>query len=57
MGVTTENSQTNKLKKNIQVSLATKVQDLSQLFRKAQSTYLSSNYLLLLLLFICSFVC
>jgi len=41
MGVTTENSQTNKLKKNIQVSLATKVQDLSQLFRKAQSTYLS----------------
>eukprot|EP00833_Pecoramyces_ruminatium_P013988 jgi/Orpsp1_1/1188020/evm.model.d7180000061900.1 len=41
MNVTSENSQTNKLKKNIQVSLATKIQDLSQLFRKTQSSYLS----------------
>jgi len=41
MCVTTENSQSNKLKKNIQMSLATKIQDLSQLFRKTQSTYLS----------------
>ncbi|ORY77913.1 t-SNARE [Neocallimastix californiae] len=38
MCVTTENSQSNKLKKNIQMSLATKIQDLSQLFRKTQST-------------------
>ena len=43
MGVTNENTQSNKLKKNIQVSLATKIQDLSQLFRKTQSSYLSSN--------------
>ncbi len=43
MDVTTDNTQTNKLKKNIQVSLATKIQDLSQLFRKTQSSYLSSN--------------
>jgi len=41
MNVTSDNSQSNKLKKNIQVSLATKIQDLSQLFRKAQSSYLS----------------
>jgi len=41
MDVTTENTQSNKLKKNIQVSLATKIQDLSQLFRKTQSSYLS----------------
>ncbi|ORX65213.1 t-SNARE [Anaeromyces robustus] len=37
----TLDSQSAKLKKNIQVSLATKIQDLSQLFRKAQSSYLS----------------
>jgi len=43
MGVTTENTQTNKLKKNIQVSLATKIQDLSQIFRKTQSSYLASK--------------
>jgi len=41
MGVTNENTQTNKLKKNIQVSLATKIQDLSQIFRKTQSSYLA----------------
>jgi len=46
MDVTTENTQSNKLKKNIQVSLATKIQDLSQLFRKTQSSYLSSNYII-----------
>jgi len=37
----TLDSQSAKLKKNIQVSLATKIQDLSQLFRKTQSSYLS----------------
>ncbi|ORX47594.1 t-SNARE [Piromyces finnis] len=41
MGVTTDNTQSNKLKKNIQVSLATKIQDISQIFRKTQSSYLS----------------
>lgn len=41
MNSTSEGTQVDKLKRNIQISLATKVQDISSTFRKAQSIYLS----------------
>lgn len=40
-----DSDQEDMLARNIQTSLATKVQDVSSSFRKQQSSYLQSNYM------------